>query len=295
MATATAPPRHRSRDAGIVVACVAAFIVAMMGIAALADAGWFHGGTSAPPPAADAGDPMHRGEAWLVDNLDPSQRLIVDMKGAEDLTTRGVSEERVVAVPSSGDAPDALAAWREYDYVVSTPALRAQLSRLPSAQAAIDSSMPVASFGTGADQVVVRRIVPQGLDQVREQEAASKSLRRRAGAALAGNPNVSASAEALDVLRSGQVDERLLNVLATYSVGHRIRVGAFPAVEGEDDAGMPRRVATIESIDGQLIASGAPAASSLDAFLGSQQGEYRPASVTIEAPTLRVSYAIAQP
>jgi hypothetical protein len=244
---------------------------------------------------------MQRAEAWLAGNLGADQRLLIDQQGADDLLGRGITEGRVISVPTSGPLPEALAGWREYDYLVSSPVLRGQLGRLPSVQAALDSSMPVAAFGADADMVEIRRIVPGGVVDGPADELAARGLRLRAGGALASNPNVSGSPDALDALRSGQVDERLLNVLATYAVQHQVRIADFPAIDGEDDAGMPRRIATVDRVDGDPVAAGSAGAASLDAFLGSQVKSYRPASVAVDPPgtdppVVRITYGVsAQP
>jgi hypothetical protein len=52
--------------------------------------------------------------------------------------------------------------WRDFQFVVSTPSMRAALSdspgQLPQVAAAIEHSVPVATFGTGPNQVQVRRV-----------------------------------------------------------------------------------------------------------------------------------------
>ncbi len=131
-------------------------------------------------------------------------------------------------------------------------------------------------------------------------ETEAQDLRLRAGASLALNPNLTASTDAVDALDAGQVDERLLNVIATLVVQHHLEIGAFPVVDGEDGIGAPRRIVEIDGIDFQTIAAGTSAVASLEAFLDSQLASYRPVDVAIDthpsgSSSLRITYAVADP
>ena len=187
-----------------------------------------------------------------------------------------------------------------FDYLVSSPAIRSRLGDLPSVQDAVDSSIPVAAFGADDDRVEIRRILPGGMPGAQQRQADAQDLRLRAGASLAANPNLTATADAVDAMKAGQVDERLLNVIATLVVQHHLQIGAFPTVDGEDGIGAPRRIVEIDGIDFQTVTATTPAVASLEAFLDSQLTSYRPADVAvITHPTgsasLRVTYAVADP
>ena len=73
---------------------------------------------------------------------------------------------------------------------------------------------------------------------------------------------------AISQLRAGEVDERLTTVLATLAGAHRLEIGAFVAMPGEDVAGAPLRTVELASIDGRPIAAGDPAVVEVVAFLG---------------------------
>ncbi|MBR7837543.1 glycosyltransferase family 39 protein [Actinospica durhamensis] len=49
--------------------------------------------------------------------------------------------------------------WRSIQYVVSTPTIRADLSSLPTVDAALEHSRVLASFGTGAGAIQVRQVL----------------------------------------------------------------------------------------------------------------------------------------
>ena len=48
--------------------------------------------------------------------------------------------------------------WRDVDYIVSTPAIRQDPDSLPTVNLLLRNSVTVASFGTGADRIEVRRV-----------------------------------------------------------------------------------------------------------------------------------------
>ena len=273
------PAPRRIRDAALVIGVALAFVCAIVIVARVVEP---KATTRSPAAVTSSSDAMKRSEDWLAANLGSEERLVIDVGAVDGLLGLGISDERIVGIPASGPAPDALSGWRDLDYVVSSPSLRADADRLPSLQAAIDSSTPVASFGTGADQVEIRRILAIAPEDLKERQAASEDLRLRAGAGLAGNPNVMASPDALEAMRSGQVDERLLSILATFSVQHHIQIGAFPTVDGEDAAGVPRRIVELDSVDFEPVGTRTSGVAAIEVFLGLQKDAYRPTAVAID-------------
>ena len=84
------------------------------------------------------------------------------------------------------------------------------------------TSPAVAAFGEGADRTEVRRLAgdepqpdPMALDPA------------DAGTALAANARLTLTPEADARLRAGGVDERVLTLLATVAVDHRVSVAGF--------------------------------------------------------------------
>jgi hypothetical protein len=120
-----------------------------------------------------------------------------------------------------------------------------------------------------------------------------------AGGALAANPRIEAPPAAISQLRAGEVDERLTTVLATLAGAHRLEVGAFVTMPGEDVAGAPLRTVELAGIDGRPIAAGDPAVVEVVAFLGNQFPEFRPHQVSLVGrgsgePRLRITFPIGQ-
>jgi 4-amino-4-deoxy-L-arabinose transferase-like glycosyltransferase len=111
-------------------------------------------------------------ERWIEGHVPRKARLLIDDTMYVDLVNAGFAP-RYGAVWffklgfTNGRDP-AIArhlprGWREFDYVISTPVLRSTIAHdprgNPQMSAALAHSRTVASFGTGARQVQIRRIV----------------------------------------------------------------------------------------------------------------------------------------
>ena len=232
------------------------------------------GGDGQPARAAvdDARD-------WVLTNLPSRPRLAVDDVVWAALVQSGYPAEQLAATgdlgPEQEPWPDG---WSEAQYVVGRDsALRAEGDRELIGPAR-DHSAPVATFGSGADQVTARR-VQAGTDAITRAQA-DASTRIDAGTALAGNPRLGLQPGAAERLRGGDVDARAHAVLAAITGQHSLAVADFPVITGEDPE-QPRRLITVTAIDGQLVAPRANAVGLLDQWLRAQQPPYRPAGTEL--------------
>ena len=139
----------------------------------------------------------------------------------------------------------------------------------------------VAVFGAGPWRVTISPAHP-AVASVREWDA-----RRLAGAALLRSPRVSAGPEVAAELEDGQVDPRLVALIAAAAGQQPVRVAELPVVAGEEAAHQPRRQA--------LFALSGPAAAALVRFCRAQQGVFRPSSVAAAAGGVLVSYPPVPP
>lgn len=96
--------------------------------------------------------------------------------------------------------------------VMSTLAVRAQLG---SELTRVYAPVVIASFGSGLSLVQVRVTAPGGAAAYLSAEHADLQARQVAGRTLAGNRNIRAPAAARAQLAAGQVDMRLMIILAT--------------------------------------------------------------------------------
>jgi hypothetical protein len=244
--------------------------------------------------AASAAAPLASACDWVVDNLNEGDRVIVDDAIWVDLVEHGFAPSLLAGYGAIGAGSE----WRSYGYIVSTPALR-DAAVSPGLARAVSSSREVAGVGDGDDRIEVRRIRAVSDTQPRtDQQGTQDVARAAAGRALASNPGIEAPPAAVSQLRAGDVDERLTTVLATFAGAHRVEIGAFVALPGEDVAGTPLRTVELASLDGRPIAADDPAVVEVVAFLGNQLEEFRPHEVTLvgrdSEPRLRITFPIGQ-
>jgi hypothetical protein len=211
----------------------------------------------AAPPAwarGAAGTVRTQAATWVAGQLSSVETVGCDALMCAALRAHGVAASRLVPVTSG--AADA-------DVVVA------------SASAAGQQSAPVllASFGSGANLVEVRTAPPGGSAAYQRAVTADLAARRSAGAQLLHSQRIGVAGPAAGQLQAGQVDSRLLIMLAMLASQHPWRVvafgGASPGV-----AGTPFRQVTITGPDaGDLAAS--------LAVVRAQRAAYQPAQAAI--------------
>jgi hypothetical protein len=127
--------------------------------------------------------------------------------------------------------------------------------------------------------VTVRVVAADGPAAYQRSLQADASARRSAGAQLLRNPNVRVSPAGRRELAAGQVDARLLTVIAALAVSYHLDITGFGTPAAGADPAVPLRSADISVAP----AGSGRAAATLNAakkFLLAQQSPYRPADVT---------------
>ena len=182
------------------------------------------------------------------------------------------------------------------DLLVATAAVRQEFgTRLASVYA----PDVLASFGTGSDQVAIRVVAPDGAAAYTTSLRADQAARVSAGKQLLRNPRIHASTGALPALANGQVDARLLTVLAGLATQHSVRVLGFAAAPAGASPGLPLRTADLAPA-GPGTRQQPNSVPSLASFLRAQLPPYRPATITqFRLPgggaALRVEFAAPSP
>jgi hypothetical protein len=217
----------------------------------------------AAPPAwarGAAGTVRTLAATWVASQLSSAETVGCDPLMCAALRAHGVAASRLV--PAGPDAAGV-------DVVV------ASASAASAASAAGQQSAPVllASFGTGASLVEVRTAPPGGAAAYQRAVGADLAARRSAGAQLLRSQRIGVTGPAAGQLQAGQVDSRLLIMLAMLASQHPWRVVAFgdtsPGV-----AGAPFRQVTVTGPDaGDLAAS--------LAMVRAQRAPYQPAQAAI--------------
>ena len=217
--------------------------------------------TAAATPAGMQAAAATRGQAaeWIAQQVLPSALVGCDPLMCQALEAAGVSASRLFVVEPS--TPDPLGA----EVIVATPALRSQFGpRLVTVYA----PLLLASFGSGAQRIDVRYIVPGGTAVFEASLAPDRRARIEAGEQLLSNKNVHASPQARQALAAGDVDPRLLVTLSLLSHQMPLRLVAFDDASPGASPDVPLR--------GAEIGAAAPAdLSAMLAFLA-QQTIYQP-------------------
>jgi len=134
-----------------------------------AGARWAHRDHEATTVGLDG--PRRTAERWLVDNIGHDKRLIVGdeiwihlvQHGFDQSPVRGGFFSRTVVVYWPLDYDPAVKqrfprGWRDFDYIVSTEAMRSTTEQTPTTLKALEHSRVIAEFGQGPQRIEVRAI-----------------------------------------------------------------------------------------------------------------------------------------
>ena len=207
-------------------------------------------------PARAGPAPGGQAAAWIAGQVSSNQSIACDTRMCAALAADGVASGRLVPLAPAAAAPGA-------SVVVTSPAGTAQVSQ--------DAPVLLASFGTGASQVEVRAAAPGGAAAYAKALQADLAARRAGGAQLLHSQAIQVSAQAAGQLQAGQVDSRLLIMLAMLASQHSWRVVAF----GGASPGVPLTDAPLR----QVIITGpdAKAVAAALAMVRAQRAPYAPA------------------
>ena len=114
-------------------------------------------------------------------------------------------------------------------------------------------------------------------------EPTSEELERRErlSAAILANPRTGATGRAADVLRTADVDARLLGLLAALVAQLGVGVADFPPDPGKPVDGPPARRVLLDRLGGEPLEPGAPATDRLLIFLAAQLPPFAPDTVEV--------------
>jgi hypothetical protein len=273
--------RH-PRLALVLTVCV---VVAAAAVVSVVEAGGTASRTTAAPrphaplPAwarGPAGAARAQVATWVAGQLSSAEMVGCDPLMCAALRAHGVAASRLM--PSGPGGPGTAGAG-----VVVGPA-----------SAAGDGSELLASFGSGASQVEVRTAPPGGSAAYQRAAAADLAARRAAGTQLLHSQRIGVTGPAAAQLQAGQVDARLLIMLAMLASEHSWRVVAFgDASPGVALAQAPLREVTITGPDAADLAASL-------AMVRAQRAPYQPARAAIVRlpggeTVLRIDFAAPGP
>ena len=218
---------------------------------------------------------------WIAGQVAPGAVVACDPAMCAALQSDGLSASRLLALGTASADP------LGSDLVVATSAVRNQFgARLENVYA----PALIARFGSGAGQIDIRAIAPDGTAAYQSALAADRRSRINAGTQLLRNPRIAVSAAAQAALSEGDVDPRLLMMLAALAVEQPVRVSAFGDPSPGAGQAVPLRGAQLAA-----LRSGAQAGSSLRSmlsFFAAQQQPFLPlraglagtSALTVEYP-----------
>jgi hypothetical protein len=232
-----------------------------------------HAGATVPITAtakAPAGDTRDRAAIWIAQQISRGTIVACDVAMCAALRAHGIAAANLVELGPDG-ASDPLGTG----IVVATAAVRSEFdNRLSSVYA----PLVVANFGSGSAAIQIRVTAPDGTAAYLRELHSDLLARRMAGAQLLRNTRLTAAPAARQALADGDVDTRLLAVIAALARSHHIVIASF----GDSGPGASS-VAPLRSADIALAprsGSGDGSLSSMLAFLRAQEPPYQPASVT---------------
>lgn len=234
--------------------------------------------------------PMQQAQQWVGDNVPKSSRLLVDDAMWVDLVQDGFARNNVIwyykldtDAAVQRQSPNG---WKDSDYVITTDSMRTGGNSSADVKQAIDNSTSVATFGTGNQQVDIRRIHSEGEATAQTAITRATDVRKTMGTQLAANPALFADEGTKSQFRAGQVDSRAMIALGQVLSEQFAEVDRFTPLPGED--GQPfRRVA--------LLATTATQADQIAQQLRAVPSAYRPESVVRDGRYVSVTYAPADP
>ena len=232
---------------------------------------------------SDVDASMRQTQQWIEKNVPKTDRLIVDDAFWLDLIRDG-RDRRNVVWAYKVDTDEQVQAWAprgwtDYEWVVSTASLRANMPPTGVLTDAVAHAQPAATFGSGGTRVEVLR-VDNGSPTSKPSLPAAPAFGGQLAARLAGatDPDV------LAILQSRSVDQRVIATLAVIAATQPVRVEGISTIEGEGDTGMPRRDFTLTGPRDRL--------QGVAAFFERQVGPFAVQSVDLTAKGLRVRFPL---
>ena len=254
------------------------------------------GGTAGPArPAGVAGvaaSVRSQAAAWIASQVSSDDTIGCDRLMCAALSAHGVPAGRLLVLgAAASSAPGA-------EVIAVSPAPRTGFSQAAPAL--------LASFGSGGSLIEVRATSSGGTATYQAALAADVAARRSAGAQLLHSRRLEVGAQGAgqlqaDQLQAGQVDSRLLVMLALLASQRSWRVIAFgDASPGVPFAEAPFRQVIITGTGGVTGRGGADGLAAALALVRAQRGLYQPAQVTTVRladgqPGLRIDFAAPSP
>ena len=205
---------------------------------------------------------------WVTAQVSHSAVVSCDPAMCAGLEARGFPAGDLMTLDSGASDPLGSAV------IVATAAVRSAFgSRLTSVYAPI----VIASFGSGSARIDVRVYAPGGAAAYLAALRADQAVRQNLGRVLLRNTRIAAAPAARAQLAAGQVDTRLLAILATLTHQGTVSIAAFGDSGPGAGPGVPLRTVELASPPGAKSGY----LTSVLALARAQQAPYLPNSATL--------------
>ncbi|WP_375406876.1 hypothetical protein [uncultured Amnibacterium sp.] len=236
--------------------------------------------------------PLAKLERWIDSSVPAGQTVLVPLGAWPDLVGSTRADFGWYAGGSGTTAVPSSVPWNRADYVVEDASL--PTDRSGAAASVLARSLEVASFGTGASAMSVRAVrAPQVEDTpappTTAAGGAAAALRKSVGTQVAQNPRIEVDGQDRARLLAGDVDTRIVLVLAQFVTAHRITIRDFGVAEG-DTSGL-RTTVTISEIDGRPVPSDGTKTGVLLRFLSDLRGDFATESIDATDDGITAAFA----
>jgi hypothetical protein len=229
--------------------------------------------------------------AWAAGQVSRTAIVSCDLVMCQALQAHGVPAASLLELrPGRADPLDS-------SVVVATAAVR---SLIGSRLVAADAPATIASFGSGSTRIDIREIAPQGTAAYLSALRTDVRARQTSGTQLLDNRRITASATARGQLAGGQVDSRLLVVIAGLAAQGPFAIVAFGDRAPGASPGIPLRSADLAETGGTAGPHGVAWVRSIVTFLRAQRDPYLAARIqTLRLAggqnVLRIEFAAPSP
>jgi len=226
--------------------------------------------------------------SWVARQVSRSAVVACDPAMCSALQAQGFAPGDLVVVRTASFDP------LGSDVVIATAAVRNEFgARL----AGVYAPAVLASFGTGGTRIDVRAVASYGTAAYRAALASDLAARRHAGRQLLHNPRIGITPGARHQLRGGQVDPRLLIMLAAVATAEPVDITGFAGSGPGASPGMPLRVVAITAPPRR---GGTAALRGILAFARAQRQPFLPARAAIAhagagPPVLTIEFPAPSP
>jgi len=204
--------------------------------------------------------------SWIMQQVSSAVVVSCDAQVCTDLANAGFASSSLNVLGSSSNDP------LDSQVVVATAAVRSQFG----GRLSVYAPGVLASFGTGNARIDILWVYPDGAAAYNAALSSTLSLRKGAGAQLVTNGQIRFSAQARTALLTGQVDPRLLQLIAGMASSHPLYVVDFASDSpGGGRASLMRWVDLATSVQAAHLTPGAYVGW-MRSYIGFQRAEYHP-------------------